>query len=411
MTIIITRCEGCHRVLNKEIEGIHTPSNVMDYFCGPACFEIALDRVIDPRFASTAEVENDKQVLDYVNKLGRGMPTDFQEKICKEQIDEWRFKKKYARETATDDLKRQIDKTYMAILEEQWEQKEKDWERECDDMQERIALTINLTKAEFALEEDRQRKQEKIQREEERKQRELEKAAEKAQREWDKDFEAAEAKHEKFLTEEAFQEAIKPKVIPEHIRFEHTHILGPSGSGKTSLIQQLILDDICTCAEFPAYIVIDPKGLMVERLSRLEMPQHVIFIDPTKHPLPALDLFHQPELNVDEQQRNRIRNQLIETFAYIFSTADARLTQRQSIPFAYVVRLVFSMGGNIDTLMDILEDSPKERRFYPHMQKLGERDAGARRFFENDFYTTGFSETRQQIKTRLYEIVALCAQK
>ena len=56
--------------------------------------------------------------------------------------------------------------------------------------------------------------------------------------------------------------------------------------------------------------------------------------------------------------------------------------------------------------MDILEDSPKERRFYPHMQKLGERDAGARRFFENDFYTTGFSETRQQIKTRLYEILS-----
>ena len=351
MTIIITRCEGCYRSLNKEIEGIYTPSNVMDYFCGPACFEIALDRVINPRFTSTARVENDHEIVDWLNEYCRGTSQEFQEKQCKEQIDKWNRLKKNAREMATDDLKRQIDKTYIDILEEQWKQKDKDWERECDDMQERIALTINLKKAEFALQEELQRKQEKIlreqekiQQEEERKQRELEKAEEKARREWDKDFESASTRHEKFLTEEAFQEAIKPKVIPQHIRFEHTHILGPSGSGKTSLIQQLILEDIRTLKPPPAYVVIDPKGLMVERLSRLDIEQRIIFIDPTKHPLPALDLFHQPELNLNEQQRNRIRNQLIETFAYIFSTADARLTQRQSIPFAYVVRLVFSMG-------------------------------------------------------------------
>ena len=81
---------------------------------------------------------------------------------------------------------------------------------------------------------------------------------------------------------------------------------------------------------------------------------------------------------------------------------------RSGNPFRlrYVVRLVFFMGGNIDTLMDILEDNAKERRFYPAMQKLGEQDSGARRFFDNDFYSTGFSETRQQIKTRLYEIIS-----
>jgi hypothetical protein len=104
---------------------------------------------------------------------------------------------------------------------------------------------------------------------------------------------------------------------------------------------------------------------MVQRLSRLaafnmRLKDRLIVIDPTKDPLPALDLFHQPPLPMTERDRARVRNQLIDTFAYIFSTADARLTQRQSIPFAYVVRLVFSMGGNIDTLMDILEDNTKE---------------------------------------------------
>ena len=235
---------------------------------------------------------------------------------------------------------------------------------------------------------------------------EAEKEAEVQQRQWERDYLAADKEHEQFLADEAFQEALKPKPIPQRIRFEHTHILGPSGSGKTSLIQQLILEDIRTLDPLPAYVVIDPKGLMVERLSRLNIKQNIIYIDPTNYPLPALDLFHQPELNINEHQRNRVRNQLIETFAYIFSTANARLTQRQSIPFSYVVRLVFFMGGNIDTLMDILEDDGKQRRFYPYMQQLGERDSGARRFFENDFYSTGFGETRQQIKTRLYEILS-----
>jgi GTPase SAR1 family protein len=239
----------------------------------------------------------------------------------------------------------------------------------------------------------------------------------KAQEACDREYERL-AEMKKKLEEQRDEELerIAFKKIPPEIRFEHTHILGPSGSGKSSLIQDLILEELYTTDKpniHPAYIVIDPKGTMVERLSRLAIfapgklyGNSLIVIDPTKPPLPALDIFHHPTIPGDERQRTRVLNQLIETFAYIFSTANARLTQRQSIPFAYVVRLVFSMGGNINTMMDILEDSAKDRRFYPAMQKLGEEDEGARRFFENDFYTVGFNETRQQIKTRLYEIIS-----
>jgi GTPase SAR1 family protein len=239
------------------------------------------------------------------------------------------------------------------------------------------------------------------------------KAAEACQREYER---LAEMK--KKLEEQRQEELdrIAFKNIPPHIRFEHTHILGPSGSGKTSLIQDLILEELYTTGNpniHPAYIVIDPKGEMVERLSRLATfapgklyGNSLIVLDPTKRPLPALDMFHLPTIPGDEHQRTRVLNQLIETFTYIFSSAKAGLTQRQSIPFTYVVRLVFFMGGNIDTLMDVLEDNAKDRRFYPQMQKLGEQDAGARRFFDNDFYTVGFNETRQQIKTRLYEIIS-----
>jgi hypothetical protein len=167
-------------------------------------------------------------------------------------------------------------------------------------------------------------------------------------------------------------------------------------------------------ATLPAYVIIDPKGEMVKRLSHLDIffpnagyyRDRLVVIDPTQTPLPALDLFHQPQINASAADRVRIRNHLIDTFVYIFSSSNAQLTQRQSIPFAYLVRLVFSMGGNLDTFMDILEDNAKDKRFYSYMQKLGEEDRGARRFFENDFYSAGFNDTRQQIKTRLYEIIS-----
>ncbi len=212
------------------------------------------------------------------------------------------------------------------------------------------------------------------------------------------------------------RERIAFKAIPRHIRMEHCLVVGGSGSGKTSLIQDLVIEDLFEAISKPpnpAILIIDPKGELVSRLSRLlafapgyYLENKLVVIDPTKRPLPALDIFHHPTIQGDEYQRTRVLNHLIETFAYIFSLSNAQLTQRQSIPFTYVVRLVFSMHGNLETMMDILEDNPKDRRFYPYMQKLGEQDAGARRFFENDFYTVAFNETRQQIKTRLYEIIS-----
>lgn len=213
----------------------------------------------------------------------------------------------------------------------------------------------------------------------------------------------------------AFLEMIKPRPIPnEPYRYEHTHILGPSGSGKTTLIQQIILDDLAK-PDSPAYVVIDPKGLLIERIANLEVfdPDHgrlkdrLIIVDPTHDPPPALDMFRAPtNTNFTDTQRTRVLNQLIETFSYIFSSSDARLTQRQSIPFSYVVRLIFFMRGDIDTLMDVLDAKPNDPRFAPAIERLSAQDSGARRFFANDFYAPLFNETRQQIKTRLYEIIA-----
>ena len=210
----------------------------------------------------------------------------------------------------------------------------------------------------------------------------------------------------------AFLAKLEPRPIPEKKRYEHTHILAPSGFGKSTLIQQILIDDFAK-PNPPSYVVIDPKGELVDRISRLKvfaphsgaLTNKLIIVDPTQEGLPALNMFALPN-TLTGSAKDRTLNHLIETFAYIFSSAEAPLTQRQTVPFSYVMRLVFSMGGDINTLMDVLEDTPKERRFNEHIQLLSKQDDGARRFFEKDFYSTAFESTRQQIRTRLFEIIS-----
>lgn len=199
-------------------------------------------------------------------------------------------------------------------------------------------------------------------------------------------------------------ELIRPRDIPQDKRYEHTHILGPSGSGKTTLIEKLILDDLETDNP-PAYIIIDPKGLMVERISRLDvfnpdtgrLRDRLIIIDPTTEPPPALNLFQSTGLKHTEAHA-------ISTFAYIFSSSKTAFTTKQSTAFAFVARLLFTVpGADLMTLMDLLDDDRKDSKFSAAIAALTE--PAAKRFFEKDYYTSNYNETRQQIKARLYEII------
>jgi energy-coupling factor transporter ATP-binding protein EcfA2 len=206
---------------------------------------------------------------------------------------------------------------------------------------------------------------------------------------------------EELRNEAEFIEMLEQKPIPDHIRFEHTHILGPSGSGKTTLIEHLILTDLAK-PDPPAMVILDPKGLMVERISKLaifndRLKSRLVIVDPTTEPLPALNMFDPPPKGTE--------NQVISNFAYIFSQARAPLTAKMVPLFTFAVRLMFAIpGANIFTLMDLFDDSPKERKFQHHIARLS--DEASRRFFSNDFYSSIYAETRQQIKSRLYEIIS-----
>jgi Type IV secretion-system coupling protein DNA-binding domain len=211
----------------------------------------------------------------------------------------------------------------------------------------------------------------------------------------------AQMNSQKRAAKAAMEELVKPRPIPEHIRFEHTHILGPSGSGKTTLIERLVLDDMAK-PDPPAMVIIDPKGLMVQRISKLavfneKLKDRLVYVDPTTSPVPALNMFEPPPKGTE--------NQVISNFAYVFSQAGVPLTGRMLPPFMFAVRLMFALpGANIFTLMDLFDDHSKERKFQRHIDALP--DPVARRFFDNDFYTANYADTKQLIKSRLYQIVA-----
>jgi energy-coupling factor transporter ATP-binding protein EcfA2 len=202
-----------------------------------------------------------------------------------------------------------------------------------------------------------------------------------------------------------FAELIKPRPIPAHLRFEHTHILGPSGSGKTTLIQQILLDDLATPGH-PAYIIIDPKGTLVERVSRLAIfnPQNgllrdrIVIIDPQQKP--ALNIFDPRGVNPA---------QIVSTISYVFSTTKQKLTGKQEPCFAFCVSLLFKVpNANLFTLLDLLDDRTKERpqpdpRFTEAL--AGTTDPAEQRFFETDYYSSSYSSTRQEIKTRIWGIL------
>jgi hypothetical protein len=215
---------------------------------------------------------------------------------------------------------------------------------------------------------------------------------------------------------EDFFEVRLPFTIPDEVRFEHTHIVGGSGAGKTTLIQQMVLDELGK-PDPPAMVIIDPKGMLVERIGKLKvfdprngrLKKRLIIVDPMRTPRPALNMFHAAATRnrmQSDSTRRQVENQAISNFAYIFSSVGSKLTDKQSVPFTFLVRLLFSMpSANILTLMELLDDpadSAGRSRFAEH---IGRMDAISRAFFENEYYDRNFSSTRKEIKARLYSLL------
>jgi len=282
--------------------------------------------------------------------------------------------------------------------------------------QERLKLQQQRQKQ---LDEDRKqrlelqakRDAERQERENARKQQQSEHEREKQVREWEKAYEDAEKDHAAFLEQEEYAALLLPQGIPIHLRLEHTHILGPSGSGKTSLVKNIFFNDIYDYEleqfydDIPAYIMIDPKGTLVESLARLrifaphgELHDRLVIIDP----------FDRPALNIFQATGNN-PDQISSLFSYIFSTSKQQLTGKQDPCFSFCIDLLLRVpDADLFTLMNLLDDGigrtpTYDSRFLAARHLLTNR--AARAFFDKDFYSSTYSETRQQIKTRIWQVI------
>lgn len=203
-----------------------------------------------------------------------------------------------------------------------------------------------------------------------------------------------------------------PFGFPQRLRLEHTHIVAGSGHGKTQTLQHLIVSDL-TRPDPPGLVIIDSQGDMLEKLSRLSLfePGHgalasrLVVIDPRDvlHP-PALNMF---DVNFDRMGRygpaakEQILNGVIELYDYMFgSLLGAELTQKQSVIFRYLARLMLTIpGATIHDLVKLMQDAT------PYMQYIEALPPGARAFFETEFADRQFAQTKKQIQRRLWGIL------
>src|SRR5665213_747308 len=206
-----------------------------------------------------------------------------------------------------------------------------------------------------------------------------------------------------------------PFQIPEQTRFEHQVIFAGSGHGKSQALQFMIAHDLERVAEGNASIVvIDSQGDMIKNIANLKIfaegqPLHgkLCMIDPTDIEYPvALNLFAVGMERINQYSpltRERLMNGILETYDFVIgSLLSAELTQKQSVIFRFIVRLLIHIpGATIQTLRELMGPEGYEK-YQVHIDKL---QGTARAFFETEFNSKEFADTKRQVVRRLWGIL------
>lgn len=204
-------------------------------------------------------------------------------------------------------------------------------------------------------------------------------------------------------------------VIPETTRFEHCHIIGGSGHGKSQTLQYLIAHDLpAVAAGERSVVVLDSQGDLIRNISGLKEfapggPLHdcLVLIDPSDVEYPvSLNLFDVSleRLNTYAPlERERLINSILELYDFVLgSLLSAEMTQKQNVIFRYVARLMLHIpDATIHTLRDLMEPG-SEIEFAEQIATL---EGSARRFFETEFASREFAQTKLQVKRRLWGIL------
>lgn len=200
-------------------------------------------------------------------------------------------------------------------------------------------------------------------------------------------------------------------------RFSHMHVLGGSGAGKTTLLQNLILSDLKS-DDPPSLVIVDSQGDLINKLSRLacfdpqtgELADRLILITPKDiHYPPALNIFdvNRDRLGqYDEAAKEQVVAGVIQTFDYLFAgLLGADLTAKQGVFFRFVARLMLAipetMGRNATILdmLNLMDDAG------PYKKAIESLPPIQRQFFERDFPSKTFAQTKEQIRYRLNAVL------
>ena len=201
-----------------------------------------------------------------------------------------------------------------------------------------------------------------------------------------------------------------PFAIPEDRRFEHLHMVAGSGHGKTQTLQYFIAKDLKAVARSDrTVVVIDSQGDMINTILKANVlpPQKIVLIDPEDIGYPvSLNLFSagQERLeNYDPLERERLTNSIIELYDFVLgSLLSAGMTAKQSVVFRYVTRLMFHIpDATIHTLREIMEPGGTEK----YREYIAKLEGTPKRFFETEFDSKEFTNTKTQVLRRLYGVL------
>ena len=202
-----------------------------------------------------------------------------------------------------------------------------------------------------------------------------------------------------------------PLSISDRVRAEHMYLVAGSGHGKTQTLQYIILRDLSRAADRGGgFAVVDSQGDLIANILKLkhvyELRDQVVLLDANDiaHPL-ALNMF---DLGTDELagispvDREKLLNGTIDLYEYIFSSLlGAELSQKQGVLFAYLARLMLSVpGATMQTLSNLVTG---DRAIVAQAVGL---DQSTRHFFETQFFSGTFTQTRKQVYTRLLGVLS-----
>jgi len=199
--------------------------------------------------------------------------------------------------------------------------------------------------------------------------------------------------------------------IPVDLRMEHCHILAGTGHGKTQLLQKLILDDI---DEGRGFMVIDSQGDMIRKISMMKIfdpssyesiSEKLIIIDPEDVEYPAsLNMFALSSGSdaSDLLQKQMLINSTVDLYEYMFGALfGAEMTSKQGVIFRYVAKLMAEIpNATVHTLRELLEDGK------PFQKYINQLDGSSKAFFDTQFFTSSFSQTKNQILSRLWAVLS-----